>query len=109
MWSFELGPDTAAAQFNDPWTASVEDQRDVATDATFSEDNVDIDKLNSLVLRVFFFGAFLLLGVAVLEKLLNLVGQSVPGLNVLPSTLLGWSVVLLVFVIALLLRRLREG
>ena len=70
---------------------------------------MDIDKLNSIVLRVFFFGAFLVLAVAVLEKLLNLVGQSVPGLNVPPSTLLGWSVVLVFFVIALLLRQIREA
>ena len=108
MYSFELAL-ILPVQSNDPWTASVEDRRDVAADATFSEENVDIDKLSSILLRVFFFGAFLVFAVAVLEKLLNLVGQSVPGLDVLPTTLLGWSVVLLTFVIALLLRQIREA
>ncbi len=69
---------------------------------------MEIDKLNSIVLRVFFFGAFLLLVLAVLEKGLNLVGGSLPLLNALPNQVLQWAVVLLVFVMALLLRQIRE-
>ena len=69
---------------------------------------MDIDKLSSMVLRVFFFGAFLALILAVIEKMLNLVGQTVPGIAAVPSMMLSWAVVLLTFVIALLLRQIRE-
>ncbi len=69
---------------------------------------MEIDKLNSLVLRVFFFGGFFFLVLASVEKALNLIGQSIPLLNALPSQVLQWAVVLLMFVIALLLRQIRE-
>ena len=69
---------------------------------------MDIDKLNSIVLRVFFAGAFLFLIFGGIEKALNMVGQNFPGINVFPIQLLHWAVVLLVFVIALLLRQIRE-
>ena len=69
---------------------------------------MEIDKLNSLVLRVFFFGGFFFFALASLEKALNLIGQSLPLLNALPSNVLQWAVVLLTFVIALLLRQIRE-
>ena len=42
------------------------------------------------------------------EKALNLIGQSIPLLNALPYRFLQWAVVLLTFVIALLLRQIRE-
>jgi len=32
---------------------------------------MSFEKLNSIVCRLFFFGAFIILGVAVLEKILN--------------------------------------
>ena len=70
---------------------------------------MDVDKLTSLVLRTFFGGAFLVFALAVLGKLMALVGQSLPGVTSAPSTMLGWSVVLLTFVIALLLRQIREA
>ncbi len=65
-----------------------------------------IDKLTDLALRPFFAGAFLILALAVIEKGLNLIGQDIPG--VAPAQLLGWSVVLLIFVIAILLRQIRD-
>ncbi len=40
---------------------------------------MDVDKLTSLALRLFFTGAFLVLALAVVEKGLNLIGQGVPG------------------------------
>ncbi len=67
---------------------------------------MDVDKLTSLALRLFFTGAFLVLALAVVEKGLNLIGQGVPG--VFPAQLLQWSVVLLAFVIAILLRQIRD-
>jgi hypothetical protein len=69
---------------------------------------MELEKLSSLVSRTFFFGAFLLLAVAVIEKLLNLLGSSMPGMTIRPARLLEWAVILLVFVIALLLRQIRE-
>ncbi len=73
---------------------------------------MDFDKLTSVVARTFFFGAFVLLVMAVVERLLNMVGASLPGvlrLSEPPSRLLEWAVILLVFVIAMLLRQIREG
>ena len=67
---------------------------------------MDVDKLTSLALRLFFVGAFAILALAVLDKGLGLIGQDLPG--VLPSQLLQWSVVLLIFVIAILLRQIRD-
>ena len=69
---------------------------------------MEIDRLTSVVARTFFFGAFLLLAVAVLAKVLNAFGASAPGVTVAPARLLEWAVILLIFVIALLLRQIRE-
>lgn len=57
---------------------------------------------------VFLGTAFLLFGLAILEKALNLVGWSIPIINVFPSQVLGWAVTLLAFEIALTLRQLVE-
>ncbi len=67
---------------------------------------MDIDKLASLAPRPFFGAAFLILALAVIEKALNLIGQGIPGIR--PAQLLNWSVVLLIFVIAILLRQIRD-
>jgi len=67
---------------------------------------MEIDKLTSLALRVFFGAAFFILALAGIEKALNLMGQNIPG--IIPSQLLNWSVVLLTFVIAILLRQIRD-
>ncbi len=76
----------------------------------FKKLDMELDRLNSVVLRVFFLGAFLLLGVAVVEKLLNLFGTGLPFLGgVYPQRLLSWATVLLAFVVALLLRQIREA
>jgi hypothetical protein len=52
--------------------------------------------------------AVLLFGFAILEKALNLLGTSVPFVDVFPSQLLNWAVVLLMFEIALTLRQMLE-
>ncbi len=67
---------------------------------------MDVDNLTSLAVRPFFAGAFLLLALAIIEKGLNLIGQGILG--VAPARLLGWSVVLLIFVIDILLRQIRD-
>jgi len=52
--------------------------------------------------------ALFFLAVAVLEKGLNLVGQSIPVIDVFPQQLLTWTVPPLLFVIAIVLRQIRE-
>lgn len=52
--------------------------------------------------------AMLLFGLAILEKLLNLVSLNIPVIDVYPRQLLEWAVVLLVFEIALTLRQTLE-
>ncbi len=66
------------------------------------------EKLMSIMSRVFFFGALLFLGVAVVEKGLDLLGVASPLLDIGPRILLDWTVPLLLFVIAILLRQMRE-
>ena len=53
--------------------------------------------------------AVLLFGLAIIEKLLNLVGGSIPVLTVYPRQLLDWAIVLLIFDIALILRQMLEN
>jgi preprotein translocase subunit SecY len=66
-------------------------------------------KLVSIVNRVLFLAAFVLAGVAVLEKLLNLFGFTLTILGPYgPSRLLELSAVALLFVIALQLREMKE-
>lgn len=57
---------------------------------------------------VFLGTAFLLFGLALIEKFLNLFGGSIPFVGIYPSQVLGWAVTLLIFEIALTLRQLVE-
>ena len=66
------------------------------------------EKLMSVLSRFFFFVALLFLAVAILEKGLNLLGQSIPVIDVFPQQLLSWTVPPLLFVIAIVLRQIRE-
>lgn len=73
-----------------------------------------LDKITSLASRVFFAAAFALLGLAILERLANEAGYtfliSLPVLRTVPTSgLIEYAVVLLVFVIALLLREIRDA
>ena len=63
-------------------------------------------RLTSIVCRFFFIGAFLLAGLAVWEKLANLLGLTLLRVYS-PWRLLEFSVVVLLFVIALQLREIR--
>jgi hypothetical protein len=68
-----------------------------------------MEKLNSLICRVFFVVAFILLAVAVLERLMNVVGYSfMLGSDYQAGRLLEFAVILLVFVITVLLRQIRD-
>lgn len=57
---------------------------------------------------VFLGTAFLLFGIAIVEKALNLVGWSLRLLDIEPYQLLDWAVALLMFEIALMLRQMIE-
>lgn len=61
------------------------------------------------VAPVFLATAFLLFGMALVEKFLNLLGGDIPFINVYPNQLLSWAVTLLIFDIALLLRQILEN
>jgi hypothetical protein len=67
-----------------------------------------LGKLESAVSHLFFWGAFLLLGLAVLERAANEFGYTIVR-AVKAATMLEGAVVLLVFVIAAQLRAIREA
>jgi hypothetical protein len=68
-----------------------------------------MEKLFSLVSRVLFFGAFALLGLALFEQASNMVGQTLLRGSYSSGRLMELSAVLLVFVITLLLRQIRDS
>ena len=70
--------------------------------------DMENDKLMSMLSRLFFFGALVLLGLAIVEKGLQSIGQGLPMLGVSPASLLSWTVPPLLFVMAILLREIRE-
>ena len=53
--------------------------------------------------------ATLLFGLAIIEKGLNIIGTSIPVINVYPRQLLDWAIVLLIFDISLTLRQMLEN
>lgn len=65
--------------------------------------------LNSLISRVLFVGAFVLAGLAVLEKIVNVAGFTVLRGSYVPSRLLEVAAVALMFVIALQLRDIHHS
>jgi hypothetical protein len=69
---------------------------------------MSIEKVESVVSRVFFFGAFLALVLAVVERVANQLGYTILS-STKAVTLLEMAVVLLVFVIAIQLRAIREA
>ncbi len=70
---------------------------------------MNLQRVTSLMLRVFFVAAFVLLVLAVAEKIANIQGYTlVSSGGYAPSRLLEFAVVSLVFVIAVLLREIRE-
>jgi len=67
-----------------------------------------MEKLSSLIARLFFAGAFVLLVLAVVERIANGFGYTITTGFYHAGRLLEFAVVLLVFVVALLLREIRE-
>jgi hypothetical protein len=57
---------------------------------------------------IFLGTAFFVMGLAMVEKLLNVFGGSIPFVSVFPRQLLDWAVALLVFEIALSMRQMIE-
>jgi hypothetical protein len=68
-----------------------------------------LEKLESVVSRLFFFGAFVLLALALIERIANYSGYTFLQMRPRAGTVLETSVVLLVFVIAIQLREIREA
>jgi hypothetical protein len=68
---------------------------------------MSLEKLVSIASRLFFLGAFVLLGLAVLEKVANVFGYTILQIY-RGGRLLEIAVVLLIFVIAMQIRELRE-
>lgn len=69
---------------------------------------MDVDKLSSQASRVFFTAAFTLFAVSVIEWSLSWFHRSLFGRTYTPGRLLEFAVISLIFVIALLLRQIRE-
>ncbi len=67
---------------------------------------MNLEKLISVASRLFFLGAFVLLGLAVLERSANAFGYTI--LHFRGGRLLELAVVLLIFVIAMQVREVRE-
>ena len=70
--------------------------------------SMNIAKLNSLVCRFFFTAALVLFAVSVLDKVAALMGYSLLGNAYTPGRLFELATLLVVFVIALMLREIRE-
>lgn len=68
---------------------------------------MNVDKLSSTMSRVFFAASLLFLVLALIEKGANLGGYTVLR-NYTPDKLLDVAAIMMVFVIALLLRQIRE-
>ena len=66
------------------------------------------DKLFSLVSRILFFGAFVLLLIAVFEAVANVFSFTILRGAYTGGRLLEFAVILLVFVMAILLRQMRD-
>ena len=69
---------------------------------------MDADKLSSQASRVFFTAAFTLFAVSVIEWCLSWFQVSIFGRTYTPGRLMEFAAISLVFVIALLLRQIRE-
>jgi len=74
-----------------------------------TEHAMNLEKLMSMTMRVLFVGSLVLLAIAVLERLLNLLGYTIlPDAATSPGRLLEFATMFLVVVIAFLLRQVRD-
>jgi preprotein translocase subunit SecY len=68
---------------------------------------MNLEKLMSMASRLFFIGSFVLLGIAVIERIANAAGYTIMRLYQ-GGRLLEFAVVLLVFVIAMQQREIKQ-
>lgn len=66
------------------------------------------EKIISLINRIFFIFSFLLFFVAIWNKILGFFGLRISWINYTSSQLIEFSAVLIMFVIALVVRQIRE-
>jgi len=69
---------------------------------------MNIQAWSSTISRVFFTLSFLFLIVAVIEKLANISGYTLVGAHYTPGRMLEFAAIMLLFVITLQLRNIRE-
>ena len=69
---------------------------------------MSIDRVAEFLTRLFLVGAFVLLALAVAEKIANLLGQTITAVAYRPSTLVAYATMSAVFAIALLLVGIRS-
>jgi hypothetical protein len=65
-------------------------------------------KTFSLLNRVLFVSALVLFGIAVVEKVSNATGYTVIGRSYAPGRLIEFAAIMVLFVVALLLREIRD-
>ncbi len=70
---------------------------------------MDIDKYISIANRLLFFGGFALVSLAILEALVRIFGYTILRGSYTSGRLLEFAAILGIFVIALLLRQVREA
>ena len=68
-----------------------------------------IDKLTSLFCRILFAAALTLAFIAIWDKILRLFGWTISGFSYQPGRMFEFSTMLMIIVIALLLRQIRDG
>jgi hypothetical protein len=66
------------------------------------------DRILGILARMFFTVAFVLLMIAMVEKGLNVSGLSMPFIEVYPRQVLDWLATPLLFVIAIILKQIRD-
>lgn len=70
---------------------------------------MNLEKLVSMTMRLLFIGSVLLMGIAVLERVVNLLGYTIlPDVTSSPGRLLEFAAIFLILVIAFLLRQVRD-
>ena len=70
---------------------------------------MNLESLASIFNRLFFIGAFVLFAIAILEKVANITGYTIIGISYTPGRLFEFAAIMLMFVITLLLRNIRES
>ena len=67
------------------------------------------ERITILLCRAFFLASFILLALSIVEALARRMGYTILRHSFEPARLLDYAVILLVFVVAMLLRQIRDG